>query len=67
IKFVFDADREKKQITMLKDSVPVLALEDQAKRAELQRKKNCFILMKLLIETAEKEKISNKDVLQKLK
>ncbi|CAG8853433.1 43569_t:CDS:1, partial [Gigaspora margarita] len=64
--FTFETDREKNQITMFKDSVPVSASQDQAKRAELQRKKNCFISMKILIETAEQENISNEEVLQKL-
>ncbi|CAG8586744.1 2534_t:CDS:2 [Dentiscutata erythropus] len=33
--FTFEIDREKNQIAMFKDSVPVFALEEQAKRAEL--------------------------------
>ncbi|CAG8680461.1 27604_t:CDS:2 [Dentiscutata erythropus] len=64
--FIFDIDREKKQITMFKDSVPVSALQEPAKRAELQRKKNCFLSLKILIELAENEKISHEVVLQKL-
>ncbi|KAF0538755.1 hypothetical protein F8M41_007523 [Gigaspora margarita] len=64
--FTFNTDREKNQITMFKDSVPVSASQEQTKRAELQRKKNCFISLKILIETAEHENISNEEVLQKL-